>query len=136
MRTCRLYGSARGCNYGARCYFSHEDPESVPICRQFGNTQSCRFGNNCKYRHSEIRYEIFDPAPKMSEKPIYKIKEYAHDLNSIIFDKCGYTLTYIGEQYPINPNKNAYGAITNRSLSTEIPHDNTNQITNIHNIIH
>eukprot|EP01084_Bolivina_argentea_P149217 260701_1 len=45
---CKFYGSAKGCRRGDSCYYSHNNPTSIPLCHYYLN---CQNGNNCNFRH-------------------------------------------------------------------------------------
>ena len=91
---CRNYGSARGCRYAHKCYYSHDHPESVKICKFILKNKRCKSGNNCQYRHEltandataqneyiptvtielllELKVEYFQSTPSERAKVRYK----------------------------------------------------------------
>jgi len=48
---CPMFGSAKGCKWGADCFYKHTDPNSVRFCPDFSSPEGCYFGQNCFNRH-------------------------------------------------------------------------------------
>jgi len=48
---CPMFGSAKGCKWGADCFYKHSDPNSVPFCPDFRSPEGCYFGDSCFNRH-------------------------------------------------------------------------------------
>eukprot|EP01084_Bolivina_argentea_P089599 161640_1 len=55
---CRYFGSAAGCRYGNSCYYSHDNPNSVPLCKYYLSSSGCARNNKCYYRHSNRRIHM------------------------------------------------------------------------------
>eukprot|EP01083_Nonionella_stella_P105019 301726_1 len=53
---CAHFGSAKGCRYGSKCHFSHDNPSSIPVCKRF-LSKKCRYGTTCKFRHIKKELE-------------------------------------------------------------------------------
>eukprot|EP01083_Nonionella_stella_P276855 941127_1 len=53
---CAHFGSAKGCRYGSKCHFSHDNPSSIPVCKRFLSNK-CRYGTTCKFRHIKKELE-------------------------------------------------------------------------------
>ena len=49
---CLYHGSARGCNHGIHCKYSHKNPNSIQLCHAYSSPNGCRYGPNCKFRHT------------------------------------------------------------------------------------
>ena len=71
---CIYHGSARGCQYGNNCTYSHSNPDSVPIC-QYYKLFNCAFGNECRFRHPLRTQDTY--TPRQNPPQFWKIQKDA-----------------------------------------------------------
>eukprot|EP01084_Bolivina_argentea_P168819 292680_1 len=94
LNICRYFGSAKGCNVGPGCRFSHDNPQSIPICKYI-NSNTCKYGNECKFRH-----DTFNKQKKYTKTSIKHRKIQNEKIDNINIGNTGYQLVYIGQQIP------------------------------------
>merc|ERR1719242_832956 len=65
-KLCRYFGSAKGCQQGKRCPFSHANPNSIPMCKKLRSRWGCKWGYRCKFRHK--RHAVNVQTDRRTEK--------------------------------------------------------------------
>jgi len=66
---CPMFGSVKGCKWGADCFYKHNDPNSVPFCPDFSSPEGCYFGQNCFNRHQTFVFvKRGEPIPRFIRK--------------------------------------------------------------------
>jgi len=73
---CPMFGSAKGCRWGADCFFKHTDPNSVRFCPDFASPDGCYFGDSCFNRHQTFVFVKHGaPVPRFVPRQRSEFKE-------------------------------------------------------------